>query len=263
MPPSGSPHTTLWPGRPVTAEETTAALSLAAALDSAADRGKDITTCASTLPPGRISTSALMQADAQRSLGAPVTAAPFARRRRRQRRAPALRLGVGIDHSPSMTEIITTAASAAWVLHRAATCARHLRCAVEMATFDRGASLIRVPDPASNVPQLSCTAVDGRSYDSGAPAVLDLFARRLELLAHPEESRLIVVFTDSAFRKQPAAQHTRRLAAAGVRLLWVSIDEPAPDIAGAVSIASHQLLRRLPELVVDTLARTATPKGFL
>lgn len=256
--------THLWPGRPATGRERGAAARIAAALDAASDRGADIIEQHSTLPPGRINTSQLMQAEAQRQMGVPVTATPFTRQRRRQRRAPALRLGLAIDRSPSMQEYIDEAVSAAWALQRAGTLARQCRSIVDTACFDRDAHLMRVPQVAATVPKVTCPDSDGIAYSTGLPAAVELLCDRVGLLTHPDDSRLLVVISDSALNDRDRAHAAvRRLAAAGVRMLWISVEEEAPDIPGAVSIAADDLLTGLPQLVVDALAGTATPKGFL
>ncbi|TCJ75827.1 UNVERIFIED_ORG: hypothetical protein EDC92_11770 [Dietzia maris] len=258
----------LWPSRPATSLEIGAARALARSLDRAADRGADDVDVAAPLPPGRLNLAQAMQADAQATLGLPRTARPFVRTRRRQRRSPALRVGIAIDRSPSMAELMDEAASAAWTVTRAGHWSRQCHNTIEVVDFDREARLTRAPAPLQRVPVLRCDKPDGLPHSTGLPAALSLLDRRLGLAVHRDDSRLVIVISDSALDNHAQTRAAvSKLHRTGVKVLWVSVDEDPPeglhDIAHAISVPGDQLLSAVPDAVVATLSATPTPKGAL
>lgn len=253
------------PLRPATTDELAVVATVAERLDRASDRGVDETVVPHAAPPGRLDLGQAMQADAQRMLRLPRTATPWQRRQHRVVRAPALRLGIAIDHSPSMSESLDDAMAAAWTLSAAANTARQARSTVAIATFDIDAHLVAA-DSATHVPMLATAAPGAANHSAGLPDALELLRHRLELDLHPDDSRLLVVVSDSALTNPESVERSLTgLADSGTRILWVSIDEDTPDYlpAGitAVGVSSAALLRTLPDTVTDALA-AHTPGGY-
>lgn len=253
-----------WPSRAPTGPEQAAATQLAQQLDSAADRGADITAVPTIAPPGRLSTSELLQARAQAARGVPVMATPFRRTQRRQRRSPAMRVGIVVDRSPSMNQNIDGVAGAAWALWKAGTITRNCASHVEVATFAREAALLRSRDLATRVPLIDCPRADGRSYSGALPAALTILDHHLGLSTAVEDSRLVVVLSDSALdNTKEAAAALDVLRGRGVHVAWISVDEDPAHALDAWTVNPGDLLHQLPAVVVQTLAATPTPKGFL
>lgn len=264
--PTSAPN--LWTSRAATATEVGEARSLARRLDHAADRGADIVDSSAALPPGRLNLAQAMQADAQAFHGLPRTARPFVRRRRLQRRAPALRVGLAIDRSPSMQDVLEQTVSAAWTVARAGRWARQCRSIIELVDFDRQAQLTRAPAPLERVPVLRCEVPDGRPHSNGLPDALSLLDRTLGLSIHPDDSRLVIVLSDSALDNPAAARAAvTALHRRGVKILWVSVGEELPDgldgVAHAISVDPNDLHTAVPDAVYSTLSATQTPKGRL
>lgn len=258
----------LWPSRPATTQEMGAARALARNLDRATDRGADYVDVAAPLPPGRLNLAQAMQADAQASLGLPRTARPFVRTRRRQRRFPALRVGIAIDRSPSMDALIEQATSAAWTVTRAGRWSRQCQNTIEVVDFDREAQLTRAPAPLERVPVLRCDKPDGFAHSTGLPDALRLLDRRLGLSIHRDDSRLVIVLSDSALDNPAEARAAvTKLHRSGVKVLWVSVDEDPPEglhgVASAVNVPADQLHSAVPDAVCATLSAAPTPKGRL
>lgn len=255
-----------YPTRMATVAELDAVTLVADRLDRASDRGLDETTVSQAVPPGRLDLEQAMQADAQAQLGLPRTATPWQRKRRRTLRAPALRLGIAIDHSPSMHDMLDAAMGAAWVVEAAAARARQARSTVALATFDTSAHLIE-SGSTTHVPTLE-TAEPGAVNHSGAlPEVLDLLRARLEMDHYPDDSRFLVIISDSVLQSPQRAAHAiQELHAAGVRLLWISIDEEAPgylpDGVATLTADAQSLLEALPGAVTDALATAYGPGGY-
>lgn len=264
MTPSLPPVT--YPLREATVAEQDAASAVADRLDRAADRGMDETTVAYGVPPGRVDMGQAMQADAQDYLGLPRTATPFRRRQRRILRRPAQRVGIAIDHSPSMYDVLDAAVSAAWVVEVAASRARQARSTVALSTFDTAAHLIE-PGSATHVPVLPCAEPCAGNHSAALPESLELLRTQLELDHFPDDSRLIVVISDSVLAQPQRVAHTiNELHADGVRVLWISIDEEVPEYlpAGTATLTATEatLMEALPDAVTQALSDTENPEGY-
>lgn len=264
MIPSHPPAT--YPLRVATVAEQDAASAVADRLDRAADRGMDETTVAYAVPPGRVDMGQAMQADAQDHLGLPRTAKPFRRKQRRILRRPAQRVGIAIDHSPSMYDVLEVAVSAAWVVEVAASRARQARSTVALATFDTTAHLLG-PGSATHVPVLPSVEPGAGKHSSALPESLELLRAQLELDHFPDDSRLIVVISDSVLAEpQRVARTINELHAAGVRVLWISIDEEVPEYLPAetatLTATATTLMDALPDAVTQALSDTDNPEGY-
>lgn len=248
------------PTRVATVAEQDAASAAAERLDRASDRGMDETIVAHEVPPGRLDLGQAMQADAQTQLGLPRTARPWRRRTRRMLRAPALRVGIAVDHSPSMYEALDAATTAAWIVEAATGAARQARSDVAVATFDTDAHLL-TPASATHVPVLQTAAPGAANHSAALPQAVDLLRGRLELDEHPDDSRLVVVISDSVLAEpEKVARTVEELTATGTRLLWVSVDgqvpEYLPDQAATLSADEGSLVEDLPDAVENALATT-------
>lgn len=242
------PDHPLWPA---TTDELAAAT--AGRLDQASDREVDGTLVLRAVPPERLDVGQAMHADAQCQLGLPRTATPQQSEQHRCVRAPALRLGIAIARSSSMNESNDNANAASWVIGAAADTARQAQSTIAIVTFDTDANLV-------DTNSTSHTRLPGAAnHSANLPDALELLRRRLKLDLHPDDSRLLVVISDSA----PAnLEHVERnvagLAESGARVLWVSIDEDIPANLPAgitpLGVSSTDLMRTLPDTFNDILA---------
>lgn len=261
-----SPPTVTYPLRVASVAEQDTASEVADRLDRAADRGMDETTVAYPVPPGRVDMGQAMQADAQAHLGLPRTATPFRRKQRRILRRPAQRVGIAIDHSPSMNDALDAAVAAAWVVEAAASRARQARSTVALSTFDTAAHLLE-PGSATHVPVLSTAEPGAVNHSAALPEALELLRTQLELDYFPDDSRLVVVISDSVLAEgQRVARAIDDLHGGGVRVLWISIDEDIPEYlpsaAATVTATEGTLMDALPDAVTQALSDTETPEGF-
>lgn len=255
-----------YPLREATAAEQDAAFAVAERLDRAADRGMDEDTVAYAVPPGRVDMGQAMQADAQDYLGLPRTAKPFRRRQRRILRRPAQRVGIAIDHSPSMDTVLDAAVTAAWAVEVAASRARQARSTVALATFDTTAHLVE-PGSATHIPMVPLAEPGAVNHSAALPEALDLLRTQLKLDHFPDDSRLIVVISDSVLgQPQRVANVIDDLHTAGVRVLWISIDEDVPEYlpptAATLTATEATLMEALPDAVTQALSDTENPEGY-
>lgn len=255
-----------YPLREASVVEQDAATAVAERLDRAADRGMDEATVAYPVPPGRVDMSQAMQADAQAYLGLPASATPFRRRQRRILRRPAQRVGIAIDHSPSMHDVLDAAVAAAWVVELAASRARQARSTVALSTFDTTAHLVE-SGSTTHVPVLSAAAPGAVNHSSALPESLELLRGQLELDHFPDDSRLVVVISDSVLAEPERVAHAiDDLHASGVRVLWISIDEDVPAYLPAatatLTATKETLMRALPDAVTQALSDTENPEGY-
>lgn len=250
--PTDPPDHPLWPA---TTDELAAATS--GRLDQASDREVTVSVMLHAAPPERLDVGQVMQADAQCQLGLPRTATPQQSEQHRGVRAPALRLGIAIACSSSMNESNDNANAAGWAIGAAADTARQAQSTIAIVTFDTDANLV-------DTNSTSHTRVPGAAnHSADLPDALKLLRHRLKLDLHPDDSRLLVVISNSA----PAnLEHVERsvagLAESGALVLWVSIDEdiPANLPAGitSVGVSSTDLMRTLPDALNDILAAPTT-----
>jgi hypothetical protein len=187
--------------RAPTPAEQAAARRLTRALRQAATRDRTATTLTSPTPPGRLRMRAALAADAQRAAGTHPTAEPFTRTVHRHVPSPPLRVGIACDVSGSMKAFAGPAASAAWILARAAS----LIPGAQTATVTYGNDVRPITRPGRTPAKVAeFTAPDGTEKFRKAVDALD---GALDL-SRPGDARLLVIISDGAY----TAHRTRRRA---------------------------------------------------
>jgi VWA domain containing CoxE-like protein len=236
--------------RPPTAGEQAAARRLTRALRAAAARERTVTTLTSPTPPGRLRMRAALAADAQRAAGARPTAEPFTRVVRRHVPSPPLRVGIAVDISGSMAAFAGPAASAAWILARAAS----LIPGAQTATVTYGDAVAPVTRPGR---------APAHVIEFTAPDSTEKFCKAIDALdgalglSSAGAARLLVIISDGAYTADERTSGQRRLARlarAGCGILWLAPDTRWSDpMTGA-----HAVTITDPAATADTIARAAT-----
>src|SRR5262249_13331550 len=147
---------------------------------------------ASPAPPGRLRMREAVTASAQRAAGALPTATPFTRTIRRRVPVPPLRIAIACDISGSIAAYAPPAASAAWILPRAAAATT----APGTATAPTAAPATPLAGPAgapAPVPEFG--AADGTEKFCKAADALD---DALDL-SRPGAARLLVIVSDGNY----------------------------------------------------------------
>ena len=236
--------------RPPTPAEQAAARRLTRALRQAATRERTATTITSPTPPGRLRMRAALAADAQRAAGARPTAEPFTRTVRRHVPSPPLRAGIACDISGSMAAFAGPAASAAWILARAAS----LIPGAQTATVTYGDTVRPVTRPGRATAHVT---------EFTAPDSTEKFCKALDALdgalglSQPGAARLLVIISDGAYtvgERTGGQQRLARLASTGCGVLWL-----APDTRWADPMAGTQAVTITdPAATAETIAKAAT-----
>jgi len=245
----GTTRSTITGTRPPTPGEQAAARRLTRALRQAAARERSATTLTSPTPPGRLRMRAALAADAQRAAGARPTAEPFTRVVRRHVPSPPLRVGIACDVSGSMSAFAGPAASAAWIIARAAS----LIPGAQTATVTYGDAVAPVTRPG-HAP--ACVT------EFTAPDSTEKFCKAIDALdgalglSGPGAARLLVIISDGAYTADERASGQRRLARlarAGCGVLWL-----APDTRWADPMTgAHAVTMTDPAATAETIARAA------
>jgi len=203
--------------RPPTARETSLARVTRRLLEAAYTPDRAITTVTSPLPPGRLSTRAMMQREAQEKMGLPLTAEPFTRRDRRHVPTPPLKVGIIQDVSGSQQSAATAAVSGAWSLARATSMITDAQ--VAMVSFGDAVHQIISPyQVLGGVPILNTE--HGTWFFAEA---LQAVEGALDL-TRGGAARLVVILTDGALSSYDLAHRDEllsRLGKAGVKILWM------------------------------------------
>lgn len=220
------PRTGRGTGRSVRAPrdgERAAARVLARALNTASQRDRATVKSTSALPPGRLRMRGVLAREAQRAAGAIPTAEPFTRTTRKTVPVPPLRIGIACDVSGSMQDYTADVASAAWIIATAAKLAV-MPADTATVTFGRDVRPVTYPGTApAKVTNFAATAL-WEAIDTAIDALDGALG-----LCRPENTRLLVIISDGAFREQPRAaaqKKLNRLRANGCAVLWL-----APDLA--------------------------------
>ncbi len=246
----GTTRSTITGTRPPTPAEQAAARRLTRALRQAAARERTATTLTSPTPPGRLRMRAALAADAQRAAGARPTAEPFTRTVRRHVPSPPLRVGIACDISGSMAAFAGPAASAAWILARAAS----LIPGAQTATVTYGDAVRPVTRPGHAPAHVT---------EFTAPDSTEKFCKAIDALdgalglSGPGAARLLVIISDGAYTADERTSGQRRLgrlARTGCGILWL-----APDTRWADPMAgTHAVTITDPAATAETIARAAT-----
>ncbi|WP_225732223.1 MULTISPECIES: VWA domain-containing protein [unclassified Nocardia] len=203
--------------------ERAAARMLGRALTTASQRERAVIKTTSALPPGRLRMRGALAREAQRAAGTIPTAEPFTRAIRKPVPVPPLRVGIACDVSGSMEDYVADVASAAWIL---ATAADLAAMPAQTATLTFGRTVLPVTYPGTapaTVTDFAATAL----YEA-IDIAIDALDGALGL-SRPENTRLLVIISDGAFRDEPRAaaqQQLDRLRASGCAVLWLTPDEP-------------------------------------
>lgn len=210
-----------------TAPERVAAVTVARQLEKAKYRDRVSTSGTSQIPPGRLRTRALVQANAQRANGVVPTVEPWRRTMRKHTDDPNLTIGVMVDISGSMGSAMEPMASAAWILSEAV---RRVQGKLAMVYY--GNDVFPTLKPGEHLEQVKTyTAQDGTERFNKGFKALD---GALTLL-HGEGARMLVIVSDGAYtstEKPLAKKWLQRCQAAGVGVLWLGFGTYAEEYAG-------------------------------
>ncbi len=251
--PGGPTHSTITGTRPATPAEQAAARRLTRALRAAATRDRTATTITSPTPPGRLRMRAALAAGAQRAAGAAPTAEPFTRTERRHVPSPPLRVGVACDVSGSMCDFTGPAASAAWILARAAAAIP----GAQTATVTYGDEVRPITRPGRAPAKVAeFTAPDGTEKFCQAVDALDGALG----LSRPGAARLLVIISDGCYdapgERVGGQKRLTRLAKAGCGVLWIDPGYPwTKPMAGAHTVT---VTVTDPAATAGTIAKAAT-----
>lgn len=116
---SGGTSSRLYERRAPTSEERASAVSLARALEQARYQDRVVTKRTSQIPSGRLRSRAAVQASAERTRGAIVTAEPWKDNRRVHTDDPELKVGLLVDISGSMHAAMRGMGVTSWVVSEA------------------------------------------------------------------------------------------------------------------------------------------------
>ncbi|QRX91157.1 VWA domain-containing protein [Streptomyces noursei] len=209
--------------RPPLAGEKAAAGQLARALRAAAYRERTTTVTASAAPPGRLNMRQALARDAQRAAGATPTATPWTRTIHRPTSTPALRVGIAVDVSGSMSAAAAPIASAAWILAKATALTDPDSRSATVA-YDQSITAITAPGRTP-----ACvTQFNAKGGGHCLAEATDALTAGLDL-NRPGAGRLLVIASDGYYRPDEAARATARITAlrkTGCAVLWLAF---APD----------------------------------
>jgi hypothetical protein len=214
--------------RAPTAQERAAARRLGEALRKAQFREPTRTRVASMLPPGRLSGRDAMLGAAQRAMGLPVTARPFRTTVRKNHDNPPVAVGVAVDVSGSMGAYTGMIASTAWTFAHGTR-----EVAGRAATVAFGSAVTPIVRPGQAPAQVTTfDANDRRHRFTEATTALDGALG----LATRSGARLLVIVSDGHWEdaeRRGGAHIVRRLAEAGVHVLWFCLDPRSDVLPGA------------------------------
>lgn len=202
--------------RKPTAEERVSAVKIGQALDKAKYRDRVRIESASSTPPGRLRTRALVQANAYRERGVFVESEPWNRVQRKHTDDPNLTIGVMVDISGSMSSAMEPLASAAWILSEAT---RRVQGKVAMVYY--GSAVFPTLKAGQHMTDVKVyTAPDGTERFDEAFKALD---GSLNLL-NGSGARLLVIVSDGEYtgeERDKARNWLNRCSKEGVGVLWL------------------------------------------
>lgn len=225
-------HSPLGTPRPPTEQETALARRIGQVLRRAQFREPDAVAVRRALPPGRLDSRAAMQADAQRSMGIPVSARPFTATARRHVPEPPLTLGVLIDVSSSMRWATRIMATLAWAFSHAMTSVHGVT-----ATVAFGSRVTIVTPPGT--PPRRVTPFSANEGTERFTAGFDALDGLLNLTAG-RGARILVVVSDGHLTgpdgNQAAVDATARMRRNGGMVLWLDDGEDTVIPDGAIPL---------------------------
>jgi len=249
--------------RPPTSEERVAAVRLSKALEKANYRERERRQFASTTPPGRLRTRALVQGSAYRAMGVDAETEPWRRIQRKQVDDPELRIGVMVDISGSMSSAMEPMGSAAWIISEAV---RRIHAKASMVYY--GSGVFPTLKPGQHLDQVSIyTAPDGTEEFSTAFQALD----GILSLTQGTGARLLIIVSDGQYRagqRTKAMKHLEECSKAGVSVLWLgfgSYGRFAKEYCvhpGSVFVSAEESLTetigKIEKATIEVLTKTAS-----
>jgi hypothetical protein len=216
---TGSSSTRLRERRAPRVEERQASVTIAKWLEKAKYRDRDVTEIASSLPPGRLRTRAIVQGKALEARGVHQPVQPWRKKVRKMTDDPTLTVGVMVDISGSMYSAMEPMATTAWVMSEAV---RRVQGRTAMVYY--GNEVFPTLKPGQHLDQVNVwEANDGYEKFDEAFRALD---GALNLL-NGTGARLLVVTSDGAYRSKEAERAIHwvtRCKQAGVAVLWLPFD---------------------------------------
>lgn len=210
-------NSTLAEVRPPTAKERAAAVQIAKELEKARYRDRDSRRAASTVPPGRLRSRAVIEGRALKSQGIHKQTEPFKRTQHKRVEDPKLTIGLMVDISGSMSVAMQPLAVSAWVLSEATR-----RIQATIASVYYGYDVFPTLKPGQHFEKVNVyTAPDGTEKFDRAFKALD---GELNLLSG-SGARLLVVCSDGQYTPEEQVAANKWLARckqAGVGVLWIS-----------------------------------------
>ena len=216
----GATHSTVVDKRKPTGSERQAAVIVSRLLEKAKYRERSATELKSILPPGKLRPAALIQAAAQKSKGAMVTAEPWSRTVRKHTDDPTLTVGVMVDISGSMNRAMQPMATTAWVMSEAV---RRVQGKAAMVYY--GNSVFPTLRKGQHLDEVTVFhAGDSTEKFDTAFKALD---GELNLL-YGTGARLLVVVSDGEYTRDEtakAAAWVKECERNGVAILWLPFDD--------------------------------------
>ena len=217
-PGSGATNSRLVESRPPTNAERIAANSIARALEEAKYRDRERVVSNTQLPPGRLRTRTLIDAEVARQRGSVVLPDAWKRVQRKQTDEPKLTIGMMVDISGSMSSAMEPMAVTAWAMSEAA---RRIQAKIAMVYY--GQDVFPTLEPGRHLDEVRVySARDSTEKFERAFKALD---GTLDLLT-TNGARLLVVVSDGhyvATERENAVKWLRRCRDEGVGVLWIGL----------------------------------------
>lgn len=205
--------------RQPTSAERISAVTVAKLLDKARYRDRSETEIKSVLPPGRLSSRALVQGQALKSKGIMAQTEPWKRTARKHTEDPTLKVGVLVDISGSMGAAMEPMAVTAWVMSEAT---KRVQGKAAMVYF--GSDVFPTLKPGQHLPDVQIySAPDGTEKFDKAFKAID---GSLNLLGG-SGARLLVVVSDGCFtgsETEAAKKWLKACERAGVAVVWLDYE---------------------------------------
>lgn len=225
-----------------TAKERIAANQVAQALERAKYHDRIRTVSASSLPPGRLKTRSVVQADAYKSQGIKVPSEPWRAVKRKHTIDPNLTVGIMVDVSGSMSSAMKPMASIAWIMSEAV---RRIQGRAAMVYY--GNQVIPALYPGEHLEKVRVRSANDSTER------FDLAFRSLDgalNLTHATGARLLVIVSDGHYTETEVAAaklHMKTCAEKGVAVLWIGIEggygeDPAQKYIAKYPNAQHRFV---------------------